>query len=485
MHLSSRTLARLIAAPLAVLGFNAPVAQADAPAPAPAAAADDPDGVGAAAGARAAAEAEAEATGPSSLRIRNEPGQGIALEISIRDFAPTPAGPGHPVPEGPIVSLVGVTHIGDADYYAELERLLAEYDVVLYESVAPSGAAGAGGATPVERMETSLATARFLGRSAAMKSADTGVWPPTPASLVQWYDERDPRLADFLERATVDAWDRPYAFLRGTGIDADAEASMIVRSLGADGVPGGRGPDADIHVTVTAEDREAIQASSEAAASAGPGIQAELADALGLAYQLAAMDYDRDNFVPSDMAIDEVNRAMAERGGSLEFLETLEGGNLPARVARVMLGVVKFADRLSGGAASTAMKVMLVEMLGDEAMVDMSLAQVDPALGEVIVGERNRRVMDDLARVLTERAAAGETDGRIAIFYGAAHMPDFEERLERRFGYAPVGEPRWLPAISVDFREAPVSEAQLNQIRVMVRRQLQMMQRMQQQGGAD
>lgn len=461
MHVSPRTLARLIAAPLALLGVVAPAASASA---------------SEAAAAAATTAASAATSDPTSLRVVNEPGRRIALEVSIRDFAPTPAGPRRPEPEGPIISLVGVTHIGDPAYYAELERLLAEYDVVLYESVAPAGAAGASGDTPAERVRSSLATARFLGRTAAAKSVESGTWPPTPASLVAWFEERDPRITDFLDRATRDAWGRPYDFLPATGIDDDALPAMIVRSLGADGRPGGSGPDADILVTVTPEDREAARAAAD---GAGPGIQAELADALGLAYQLAAMDYDRDNFIPSDMDIDEVNAAMAERGGSLEFIETLEGGNLPARVARVMLGVVKLADRLTGGAASTAMKVMLVEMLGDESVIDMSLAQVEPALGEVIVGERNRRVMDDLARVLVERADAGETGGRIAIFYGAAHMPDFEERLERRFGYAPVGEPRWLPAISVDFREAPVSEAQLNQIRAMVRRQLQMMQRMQ------
>ena len=71
---------------------------------------------------------------------------------------------------------------------------------------------------------------------------------------------------------------------------------------------------------------------------------------------------------------------------------------------------------------------------------------------------------------------AGE---RIAIFYGAAHMPDFERRLVDRFGYQPVGEPQWLPAITVDFRSSPVSEAQLRQIRMMMRRQLETMRRMQ------
>ena len=85
---------------------------------------------------------------------------------------------------------------------------------------------------------------------------------------------------------------------------------------------------------------------------------------------------------------------------------TLDGGSLPARVVKIMLSIVRFADRLSGGAAATSMKVMLVEMLGDESVIEASLGQVDPALEQVIVGERNRRVMDDLERELKERVTA-------------------------------------------------------------------------------
>ena len=40
---------------------------------------------------------------------------------------------------GRIVDLVGVVHIGEADYYRELDRRLAEYERVLYELVAPDG----------------------------------------------------------------------------------------------------------------------------------------------------------------------------------------------------------------------------------------------------------------------------------------------------------------------------------------------------------
>ena len=40
---------------------------------------------------------------------------------------------------GKIVDLVGVVHIGQSEYYADLNKRLAKYDSVLYELVAPDG----------------------------------------------------------------------------------------------------------------------------------------------------------------------------------------------------------------------------------------------------------------------------------------------------------------------------------------------------------
>ncbi len=41
--------------------------------------------------------------------------------------------------EGQIVDLVGVVHIGEGEYYQDLDNRLSKYDVVLYELVAPDG----------------------------------------------------------------------------------------------------------------------------------------------------------------------------------------------------------------------------------------------------------------------------------------------------------------------------------------------------------
>jgi hypothetical protein len=46
---------------------------------------------------------------------------------------------------------------------------------------------------------------------------------------------------------------------------------------------------------------------------------------------------------------------------------------------------------------------------------------------------------------------------KIAIFYGAAHMPDFEKRLRDELGLVPVST-TWMPAWDLRLRERGVEE---------------------------
>jgi hypothetical protein len=70
------------------------------------------------------------------IRIsRTEDKKPKALETSIVRFEGSPG----TIHEGRSVDLVGVVHIGQKEYYDEIGRRLADYDVVLYELVAPDG----------------------------------------------------------------------------------------------------------------------------------------------------------------------------------------------------------------------------------------------------------------------------------------------------------------------------------------------------------
>jgi hypothetical protein len=63
----------------------------------------------------------------------------------------------------------------------------------------------------------------------------------------------------------------------------------------------------------------------------------------------------------------------------------------------------------------------------------------------IIIHERNDAVIDELAHVLGRPDAPSS----VAIFYGAAHMGDFEPTLRERWGLEPA-ESKWSVAMSVD-----------------------------------
>jgi len=58
---------------------------------------------------------------------------------------------------------------------------------------------------------------------------------------------------------------------------------------------------------------------------------------------------------------------------------------------------------------------------------------------QVIVEERNRKVLESVRRLL------GEGKKKIAVFYGALHLPSLEKDLVREFQAHRVGE-EWITA---------------------------------------
>ncbi|MBX7071883.1 MAG: hypothetical protein K1X71_01940 [Pirellulales bacterium] len=79
--------------------------------------------------------AEQTATGHKFLRLtRDDDGNLISMDTSVVSYQPA-AGQ----PAGLVVDLIGAVHIGERPYYEELNKLFADYDVVLYELVAPKG----------------------------------------------------------------------------------------------------------------------------------------------------------------------------------------------------------------------------------------------------------------------------------------------------------------------------------------------------------
>jgi general secretion pathway protein G len=392
------------------------------------------------------------------LRVADD-GQRVALEIASRDFVPVDG-------SGPRVGLIAVAHIGDASFYRQMQSVLGEYELVLYESVMPPGARGPAGETDAERHETTRAALEFVGTLVEAHRFDRRGYPEDLDALALYLDGKDSRLVTWMRAATVDAWGKPARYER-------TAAGFALTSLGADGQPGGVGHAADVVVDARAG-LEPIMLGDE------DNIQAQLASTLDLAFQLEAIDYDHANWRCSDMAMDQVALAMRERGLDFEPLAgQLTGASLPAKMVSFLLRLVKFADMFLGGVIADTAKVAMIEMLGDPVMMDQALSQMGEGFTEVIVDLRNQTVVDDLQAVI-----ANERDVEsVAIFYGAAHMPDLEERLADQLSYRPAtpvdgaGKPapapvRWFRAIEVDLARSAINKRDLDQIRRMMRQSM-------------
>jgi hypothetical protein len=163
---------------------------------------------------------------------------------------------------------------------------------------------------------------------------------------------------------------------------------------------------------------------------------------LGLEFQLESIDYSAENFVHADLSPKEFDAAMAKRGESWWSMFTRLMQESMARADRGGgAGDVSFGELFgilfgSGPERQVRLRRMMAEQFTD---MDVLTAAFGGEEGSTLITDRNAAALD----VLRDEIAKGRR--RIAIFYGAAHMDDFDERLRDDFGLQP-GEPVWLEA---------------------------------------
>jgi len=66
---------------------------------------------------------------------------------------------------------------------------------------------------------------------------------------------------------------------------------------------------------------------------------------------------------------------------------------------------------------------------------------------------------------------SAEDVSSIGILYGAGHMADLSQRMEKLFGYVPV-EDKWFSSMSVDPRESLLDESDMTRMRFMLKYQM-------------
>jgi hypothetical protein len=263
-------------------------------------------------------------SGPDYVRIAGDE-TSTRLEVSIATFT---------LPDGRIVDLFGVVHLGDASYYKDVDQRLAKYDAVLFELVGdPSG----------------------LQKPGSPPAADAVPAKPHP--------------------------------LRG--------------------------------------------------------LQQGVGNIFKLSFQLEKIDYSRPNFVHADASAEEFAKMQEERGESMMklLLKSFQLSNDPALMDKLgdanNIGVADLVMLFYSEKTMQRIKVIFAKLLAEsEAIMDGGLLEKDNA----IIAGRNGVALKKLDEVLTDPAKK-----RIAIFYGAGHMPTMEQDLKDRLKATRTSE-MWLPA---------------------------------------
>ena len=157
---------------------------------------------------------------------------------------------------------------------------------------------------------------------------------------------------------------------------------------------------------------------------------------LGLSYQFEQIDYDRDNMVHADLTAEELRpRFKLDENSRATLLSDL--------IYNVRRQLQKQAEENKGETSDTQVTKLDLKLLTDPDGImkirrllattfgeNIVLKSALPtAVHKVLVTDRNEHAMT----VLDEQLADGKR--RIAFFWNAAHMEDFERRLVRRYGF--------------------------------------------------
>jgi hypothetical protein len=169
------------------------------------------------------------------------------------------------------------------------------------------------------------------------------------------------------------------------------------------------------------------------------GLQNGIKDLLDLEFQLNKVDYTPDNFIHADMSPEAFSKAMSDRGESIWSMmfrmmghamaqQAAGGKNAPNDLEVVMA----LFDR------NRAIKLKRI-MAGQFENLEFVTTALSGPNGSALIEGRNQAAL----KVLKKQLDGGKK--KIAIFYGAGHMPDFEKRLIADFGMKHDSE-RWVEA---------------------------------------
>jgi hypothetical protein len=158
---------------------------------------------------------------------------------------------------------------------------------------------------------------------------------------------------------------------------------------------------------------------------------------LRLEHQLEIVDYQKANFIHADLSPEGMKKAMKERGDDQMTI-----------VLGVIADFLRKKNQDADKPEPQAPDISLTDLLNPIKFKRIIAQQFQDAGGEAgLGGTINRLLVEDrnkaCIKVLQQQLTAGKR--KIAIFYGAAHMPDFDKRLKEDFRMKRI-EGEWITA---------------------------------------
>ncbi len=195
------------------------------------------------------------------------------------------------------------------------------------------------------------------------------------------------------------------------------------------------GHDTVLFEAVTPEDPSKVP---EEAASIGK-LQKTMGELLGLTFQKDGIDYTRKNLVHADMTWEQFQAALGGNAGGLSPLGNFIDADTLEQLAPFLEMAAKIGKFFLDGNPEMrdGMKLQMARQLSGQ--MDQMEEMMGADMMRVILVERNKVALEVLAKQLEK-----QEDGSIAVFYGAAHMPDMQERLEK-LGWKQVDK-KWVSA---------------------------------------
>jgi len=165
---------------------------------------------------------------------------------------------------------------------------------------------------------------------------------------------------------------------------------------------------------------------------------------MGLAGQMETIDYEKPNFVHADLDLETFERLCKEKGDSIMAMMMKSQRSVQKVAGRKGQGGMPFMNPFGfgrgkdGTSPQQAMKYAQARQMQYMEQAESGFTAGEKGVGSVLLIERNKKCME----VLGKRLEQG--DQKLGIFYGAAHMPDFEQRLQK-LGFKKTGQ-RWNTA---------------------------------------